>query len=164
MVTLYDVNENDATLSVLEGSYKYHNDFFNKKKEKENITIKSDWYKLDESKNESQYFINKGCKQKCVLASKGSLILWNSKTFHQGTEANKERNNPNFRLVVYICMTPRDLATESYINKKNLHLKIKEQQIIGHIDQNYFQKPLPNIKKLDKPILTDFGKRIAGLI
>lgn len=81
MITLYDVNEHDASLMVLEKSHKYHSDFFLDFDKK----IKSDWYKLTE--NEFHYFLDKGCMPWCVMATKGSLILWNSKTIHQGIEA-----------------------------------------------------------------------------
>ena len=60
-VTAYDVNKGDATLAFLEKSHKYHKNF----KEYNNITEKSDWYKLKE--DEINYFISKGCKKKINL-------------------------------------------------------------------------------------------------
>ena len=67
MVNLYDVNDGDATLSILEKSHNYHSSFF----EDNNIDNRSDWYKLkNEDINEKQYFINKGCKQYKTVVDK----------------------------------------------------------------------------------------------
>lgn len=167
MVTLYDINENDATLSILEGSHKYHEDFFKSKQ----LSIKDDWYKLNKETDEINYFIDKGCKPFCVKATKGSLILWNSKTFHQGTEPQKNRIQKNTRLVIYVCMTPKSWASEASIKKKQK--AFLEQRTTYHwphrpklfsMKPQTYGKPLPNITKLPIPILTDHGKSLAGLI
>ncbi len=75
MINLYDVTKGDGTLSILTGSNNLHEHFFTEK----NITEKSDWYKI--SDQDLQWFIDKGCQWKNVLAPAGSMILWDSRTF-----------------------------------------------------------------------------------
>jgi hypothetical protein len=96
LVNLYPVNDGDATLMVLEKSHLLHHDFFTSI----NKNYASDWYQMEEGQEE--YFINKGCKRYCVKAPIGSLILWDSRTFHQGIEAFKQRQQENFRMVIYV--------------------------------------------------------------
>ena len=89
-VTLYDINKYDASLCIFEGSHKSHESFF----KDHNITIKKDWFRLDK-KLQYEYLKNKGHEQKCVLAERGSIVLWDSRLFHQGIEPQKERETPN---------------------------------------------------------------------
>ena len=114
MITLYDVNPGDATLRVLKGSHNYHQDFFNTY----NLKVKQDWYKIEDDKME--YFDQ--FEKNCVLAKAGSLILWDSRTFHQGIEPRKERQKANFRGIVYVCLTPKNgLILKIFLkNKKHL--------------------------------------------
>ena len=51
------------------------------------------------------YFNN--CKQSAVKAEIGSMILWDSRTFHQGIGSSINRNKENFRMVIYITMMPK---------------------------------------------------------
>jgi hypothetical protein len=48
-----------------------------------------------------EYLLEKGCEPKAIKATAGSLILWDSRTFHQGKEPNKNREIENFRMVCY---------------------------------------------------------------
>lgn len=165
MVTLNDVNDNDATLAVLEGSHKYHNEFF----KSNGLSVKSDWYKLNKDLNEISYFEHKGCEMKCIKATKGSLILWNSKTFHQAIEAQKIRNQKNTRAVIYVCMTPRSWTTETTLKRKRI--AFKERRTTNHwphrpkmfpLKPQTYGKELPNIKILPEPTLAELGKKLAG--
>jgi ectoine hydroxylase-related dioxygenase (phytanoyl-CoA dioxygenase family) len=112
MVNLYDVTKGDGTLSILTGSHKLHEDFFSE----HNIEEKSDWYKI--SDQHLEWFIDRGCEWKNVLAPAGSMIFWDSRTFHMAIEPQKRRPNQNFRFVVYVCMKPRSGADLKDINKK----------------------------------------------
>lgn len=109
-VTAYDVNEGDATLTFLESSHKYHNDFREKfhsiyptTNEKENKKLKDDWYLL--SVKEVKFYTQKGCVEKCIKCPAGSMVFWDSRTIHAGKEALQSREKPNFRCVGYICCT-----------------------------------------------------------
>jgi len=96
------VNVGDATLQFLEQSSKYHEEFGNTLSNK----YVKDWY------------TQKGCVLKRVICSAGSIILWDSRTMHQGVESIQKRKSPNFRTVVYVCMTPRKLVSTCQIQKK----------------------------------------------
>lgn len=102
MLNLYPVERGDATLTVMEGSHLYHDLFFDDIK----YNQPNDWYRLKDG--EKKYFENIGCAQYCVEAPVGSLILWDSRTFHQGIEAQKGRHRANHRMVVYCCMMPKN--------------------------------------------------------
>lgn len=162
-ITGLDINEYDATLSFMEGSNKYHNDF----KQKYNITDKSDWYKL--SKQEESFYYDKGCVIKNIKCPKGSLVLWDSRTIHCGIEADKRRKIQNIRAVIYLCYMPRKLCNEANIKKKQK--AFNELRTTTHYpckiklfskDPLTYGGPMPNITEIEKPILTDLGKRLAG--
>ena len=98
-MNLFDVNEGDATLRVIERSHLKHADFF---KERKIEKCSGDWYRPDE--NVMLYF--KELPKIHVKAKSGDMLLWNSKTFHCGGEASGIRKEPNFRLAEYVCMVP----------------------------------------------------------
>ena len=107
-VTGFDVNEGDATLAFYESSHKYHKKFAKKFK----ITDKSDWYKLN--KDEEQFFIDNKCKEIRIKCPKGSIVFWDSRTIHCGTEALKERKKINYRAVIYLCYMPKNYLQIKY--------------------------------------------------
>src|SRR6185436_11401998 len=112
-VTGLDVNEGDASLVVLEGSNRYHGDVAKKFK----LTDKSDWNLL--TPEQTDYYINvKGCRKVSIRCPKGSMVFWDSRTIHCGHEPMKDREEPNFRSIAYICCTPRSLATKKVLEKK----------------------------------------------
>lgn len=163
-VTGYDVNEGDATLSVFEGSHNFHEEC----KNKFNITNPSDWYKI--KKEHYEFYDMKGCKEYNVLSKAGSLVFWDSRTIHQGKLPMETRKEPNTRLVVYICQTPRNRMSEEDLKKKQQ--AFYDSRMTSHwphkvtlFPENpypYHGKKLLEINKLPQPILTDLGKKLAG--
>jgi len=161
LVTLYDVNPGDATLRVMKGTNNYHQDFFTS----HNIKEKNDWYKL---KPEELNYFDK-FEKNSILATAGSLILWDSRTFHQGVEPRKERKEQNFRGIVYVCMTPKSWSDERNILKKQKAFNEMRMtthwphkvKLFGKKPQTY-GKELPDVSQLDKPKLTELGKKLAG--
>jgi hypothetical protein len=162
-ITGLDVNDGDATLSFLEGSNKYHNDFANEYK----ITDKDDWYKL--SKEEEQFYINKGCEYKNIKCPKGSLVFWDSRTIHCGVEASKTRSIANFRAIIYLCYMPRKLCSKALLKKKQK--AFNELRTTNHYPCNpklfpkmprTYGNEIPIITQIDKPILNELGKKLAG--
>lgn len=172
-VTAYDVNDGDATLTVLESSHKYHEEFsktykFDKEEDKKKISeLKQNWYKL--TKEEEQFYYEKGCVRTAIKCPKGSLVLWDSRTIHCGKESDKERKEPNTRFIVYVCMMPRKLSNPLNIKKKQkafqemrmtthwpckIKLFPKNPRTYGRIQQKS--------TKLPEPKLTELGKRLAG--
>lgn len=67
------VNEGDTTFIVLEGSYKYHNDFTKEFEE----TSPDDWFLLNQE--QIKWYIDaKKCIKKIIKCSAGSLVLRDS--------------------------------------------------------------------------------------
>lgn len=162
-VTALDVNENDATLAVYEGSHAYHAEFA----EKFGVTKKDNWYKLDTE--EQKEFYRSRCEERYIKCPRGSIVLWDSRTIHCGVEPRKTRSAPNTRCVAYLCYMPRSLASDKELAKKvaayengrmtshwpcKVKLFPKQPQTYG--------RPVSETCGLPAPILTDMGRRLAG--
>lgn len=162
-ITGLDINEYDSTFSFFEGSNKYHAEF----KTKYNITDKSNWYKLN--KQQETFYYDKGCNIKNIKCPKGSMVFWDSRTIHCGIEADKTRKIPNIRAVIYLCYMPRNLSNVSNIKKKQK--AFTELRTTSHYPckiKLFSKNPrtyggiMPTITPIDKPILSDLGKKLAG--
>lgn len=163
-VTGLDVEEGDATLAFMEGSNKYHDEF----REKFGITDRSDWFRLEESEHKA-FYDEKGCIDRKIHCPAGSVVFWDSRTIHCGTEPLKRRKNKNLRNVAYICMTPRNRASDAMINKKRK--AFKDLRMTSHWphkpklfpkNPRTYGNPLPNITQVKEPKLTELGLRLAG--
>ena len=162
-VTAYDVDEGDATLAFMESSNNYHEEFSKK------FCIKnmSDWYKHTEE--EQKFYEDKGCEAKRIICKAGSMVFWDSRTIHCGTEAVRKRTEKKLRNVVYICMTPRERATEANLKKKrNTFENLRMTTHTPHkpklfpVNPRTYGGPLPNVVSVTIPNLTSLGKRLAG--
>lgn len=164
-VNLYPVNEGDATLLIYEGSHKWHERYFIDRKISD---TKEDWHRLDEVGY--QYFAKAGCKPYRVKAGVGSIVLWDSRTFHQGGEPLKERKEPNFRMVSYVCMMSRDGVSQGIMNKR---IKaFQELRVTNHWPNNpklfpklprtYGNSP-PEINMIHPPVLNAVRQRLIGM-
>jgi len=163
-VNAYDTNEGDATLVILENSNKYHSDF-----QKEfNITDKKDWFKL-QNKEQYKFYINKGCREVAIKCPRGYGVFWDSRTLHYGNPVQKNASdNYNYRCVVYICMTPRSLATGKDLEKRK---KIFEDlrmtshwphkpRLFPKVPQTYGKKIL-DIADIDMDIVKEYINEIG---
>ena len=162
-VTGFDVNEGDATLAFYESSNKFHAEFGSTF----GITNKSDWYKL--TKDEEAFFIEKGCVEKKIKCPQGSLVWWDSRTIHCGTEAMRTRKKANFRSIIYVCYQPRIFATEKQLIKKQK--AFNELRMTSHWpckgklfpkNPRTYGNPLPEITTIPPPKLNELGKKLAG--
>ena len=105
LVTLNDVGESDATLTVLRGSHEHWREYFltfPPKAGKEG----EDWHRCT-SAEQVEWFKARGCVEVAVPMGAGAVALWNSKTFHFGREPLEGRVTPVNRLVAYVCYVPR---------------------------------------------------------
>jgi len=162
-VTAYDVDPGDATLAFMESSNIYHEEFA----QKFEIKDKSDWYK--HTREEQKFYEDKGCEEKKITCKEGSMVFWDSRTIHCGTEAVRKRDEKKLRNVVYICMTPRERATEANLKKKrkafeNLRMTTHtpHKPKLFPVNPRTYGGPLPNVTQVSKPNLTSLGKRLAG--
>lgn len=165
LVPLFDVEKGDATLLVLEGSHLLHEEFgkeFGLSKEKD------DWWKL--TPEQVDWYISKGCKPAAVLAKAGDLVLWDSRTIHQGKESDKDRARPTHRLVFYVCQEPRRNATPLQIKKKQDAFKKRrmtthwpaKNKLFG-VNPRTYGKQLPVVNVNTKNIeLSELGLKLCG--
>lgn len=162
-ITAFDVNPEDATLEFMEKSHKYHQDFAQDFKKED----KSDWYKLTDE--ETNYYLEKGCSIERISCPAGSMVFWDSRTIHCGSNALKTRKEYNYRLVVYLCYMPRSQATQKELKKKQK--AFQELRMTSHwpVKSKLFSKnprtyggKLPTITNIDSPVLTELGKKLSG--
>jgi ectoine hydroxylase-related dioxygenase (phytanoyl-CoA dioxygenase family) len=163
-VTGYDVHEDDATLLFLEKSHLYHQEF----KDHFEIEKKEDWLQLSEE--QIKFYLDKGCEQKRISCPAGSLVLWDSRTIHCGSEPIKGREHKTFRNVSYICMMPRKLSTKANIEKKvKAFNNLRTTTHWAHRTKLFSKMPrtyggvIPNVKQINPPTLSELGKKLAGL-
>jgi hypothetical protein len=163
-VTGFDVNEGDATLAFYERSNNYHTEFG----EAFNVTDTSNWYKMD-SVEKINFYKERGCVEMRIKCPAGSMVLWDSRTIHCGSEPIKGRAQPNFRCVAYLCYMPRHMATQKKIDKK---IKaFNEMRMTTHWPcevKLFAKKPrtygaeVSEITLLERPEISDLGRRLVG--
>ncbi len=167
-VTGLDVNEGDGTLTILEGSHKYHEEFA--KRFHPNDDNKVDWYKLVSQEELDFFLVEKKCKRVSMKCPKGSLVLWDSRTMHCGQEPVRNRPKPNHRCVAYVCMVPRALATAKNIKKKRDAFNDKRttshwpqySKVFAKRPRTYGKPILIKEGVLPDPKLTPLGLKLAG--
>jgi len=160
-VTAHDVNEMDATLSVIEGTHK--KPIREQFRKKFNITNKKDWYKLDDT--EVSFFDN--CPRVNITCPKGSLVLWDSRLLHCGKEPTKGRAESNVRQVCYVSYQPRYMATNAALKKRKK--AFEELRMTNHsaanpmlfaVNPRTYGRPMINNPRMPVPALTDVGKAL----
>lgn len=160
-ITGLDIDDGDATLSIMEGSHKFHKEF----KERFDIKDKKDWYKL----SQLQQSFYDDCSIANIKCPKGSLVLWDSRTIHCGIESSKGRPNPKNRYVAYLCYMPRKLATKANLKKKQKAFEDLRTtshnpcsgRLFGKSPQTY-GKTIEEITIINRPELSELGMKLAG--
>ena len=162
-VTARDVNEGDATLTLLQGSHKLHARF----RDRFDIKSKDDWYKLNQE--EIEFYKENGCRQLDITCPAGSLVLWDSRTIHSGKEAVKTRGETNMRIVSYLCYTPRSLANKNTIKKRiKAFEELRTTSHWPHKAKLFSKFPrifggeLPKVKEIKEPLLDVTGYKLVG--
>jgi hypothetical protein len=163
-----DTEEGDATLCVLEGSHKYHAEFkqqFNHLTENE---LKNNWFILSEA--HINWFIQeKNCELKYIKCPKGSLVLWDSRLIHSGSEPMKNRPNPKMRIVSYLCYMPKQMSSnknnqkriKAYEELRTTSHWVDDVKIFPKIPRTYGE-PIPPINNIVPPVLTNLGMSLVG--
>jgi hypothetical protein len=158
-VTAFDVNENDATLVILESSHKYHKDCG----ELFNITSPKNFKVL--SKEELDFYLDK-CNKNYITCPKGSLVLWDSRTVHYACEASQKRINQNIRCISYLCYASKKLLDES--NKKIRKTAFDHLYSSNHDPLNVtlkYNSPYDDnddiTTKINRPVLTELGLNLC---
>ncbi len=170
VVNYEDAGDDDASLFVGEGTHVMHSELFqmNGKEPKEN------WFVLD--KDDVVWLIKEKRAQFVkVNAPAGSVILFDTRAFHQGYPGVSHKNNSRFRYVQYVSMTPEIRTT-----KKDLALKLESIEkglVTSHFSSNnikVFPLPASYDKVFEKLFLSNRApnhskwserrKQLAGLL
>ena len=169
-VTGNDVEEGDATLAFFEGSNKYHAEFGERFGEGDvKKTLGSgDWYKLCNDE-QLKFYYDLGCEPKCIKCPAGSMVFWDSRTIHCGVESTKKRVNKKPRAVIYLCYTPRRLASEAVLRKRiSAFENMRTTNHWPHKPKLFPKKPrtygaeLKEVADLPPPKLSILGKKLVG--
>lgn len=163
-VNFFDVQPGDGTLTVLLRSHAQ----FQHVPSSLNVPDKS-FVMLKTVPGLQEWYEEQGCEQVRIQAPAGSMVLWDTKTIHSGSNPLKGRASPNWRLVVYTCMMPRTLSSPKDIQRR---ISIFER---GRMSNHYAAKPqmfaaLPRtyggklvaVKPLPTPVLTNLGRKLVG--
>lgn len=165
-VTLEHMNEDDATLLVLEKTHQHHADFL---KHFDADFGNSDWVKL-KPHHETWLRQQVGVQERRVVAPKGSMVLWDSRTVHCSSVPLPARREPHWRYVIYTCQMPAEGATAAQRTKRQK--AFLERRTTNHypIDGTLFPKPsaFPAWRKgrwllpsLEYPVqLTPLGRKL----
>ena len=158
LVALTDNTE--RTLVVYEGSHKLHEEYA----KEYNLTSTKDWLLIEHN------YLDKISDKKRVLNVKaGSLVLWDSRTFHQ----NQYGNNNEERIVQYVSYLPRCNLTKKMFEKRQKYFTDKRTtshwaypvKVNGKQPQNYGDAKLKiNYSELVEPKLEDLIEEITKII
>ena len=110
----------DNSLVVYEGSNKLHSSYFkDKNMEKES----NNWQKIDKN-----YLRSIEDNRLVLNVPAGSLVLWDSKTFHQNIMQNKSEE----RLVQYVCYLSKNHKKNTKTMKEKRLKYFKERRLTSH--------------------------------
>ena len=161
IVSLTD-NTNNSLL-VYEGSHKLHKEYFKSRGLEDDS---KNWQLIDHS-----YLDEIKEKKKLLKIPAGSLVLWDSRTFHQNIVSDSTEE----RLVQYICMKPKNSRDNSASQTKKRLKYLEELRTTSHwpypIKVNSLQprtfgndEYLINYDVLSRPNLEPYMNKIKTLI
>lgn len=109
-INFFDTNEGDACFAGMIGSQNCHEYYCRSM----GLNFKEDWVKIEKP----EILTAIGCIPVRAYCKRGSLVLWDSRLAHYGSQPLKGRSNPNFRALVYLCYMPRSLIDENTKKKR----------------------------------------------
>jgi hypothetical protein len=110
----------ERTLIVYEGSHLLHNTYF----EERNIKSSKNWHKID------PLYLSDLVDSKRVLdVPAGSLVLWDSRTFHQNQYGLPDSEE---RIVQYVCYFPRNHEKNTKAIQKKREKYFNEKRTTTH--------------------------------
>ena len=153
----------ERTLIVYEGSHLYHKKYF----EEKGIKSKTNWHLIDHD-----VLDNLKETKRALEVSAGSLVIWDSRCFHQNRFGAPESEE---RMVQYVCYYPKDHKKNTLAIQKKRNKYFEERRTTSHwpapIKVNAKQgrtfgddSILIDYSKLKAPILDDMMDEIKKLI
>ena len=155
-------NNSERTLVVYEGSHKLHEEYATEY----NLTSTKDWLLIEQN-----YLDKISDKRKVLNIKAGSLVLWDSRTFHQNQYGNNETKEE--RIVQYVSYLPRCNLSKKMLEKRQKYFVDKRTtshwaypvKVNGKQPQNYGDNRLIiNYSELVEPKLDDLAGDITKLI
>ncbi len=167
ILNLEETTNVDGRLQVLRGSHLLQNEFVAAFPEV--LGQKNDYLKYSEPQ---LAWLKARCSVVDVVAPAGSLICWDSRTSHHNMSPSSSQVLERWRYGIYLCYTPRSLATPKVLLKKQLAFqKLRETSHNPHRFR-LFGKPQtwggPKLETLytdsnpSPPTLTALGMQLAG--
>jgi hypothetical protein len=165
-VNLWPVCPGDATLTALRRSHTLISDAAREF----NITERSRFNMLKQHEGMEEWYSEMGCEQVRVMAPEGSVVVWDNRTVHSGSQPERGRPNPSWRGVVYVCMVPRYWDTPPKILVKRID-RFEKGRSTGHhpVKVHTFPalprtwgKAVPVITPLPPAELTVLGRKLVG--
>ncbi|KAL2857316.1 hypothetical protein BJY01DRAFT_242388 [Aspergillus pseudoustus] len=169
LLNLAPAGPEDGGLLLMVGSSALFEEYFTSFKARGRTDVDAKHYDFYMFEPEDiAWFESKGCHQIKVNAEPGDLVLWDSRTIHHVAPIKSDV----IRSVLYICMTPANLAKPEDIQYKAELFKRFEAtthwphcNIWGHgkARVNGEIDPLERNEPLEKPVITDQILRMAGV-
>jgi len=152
----------ERTLVVYEGSHLLHEQYMREK----GLTGKKNWQLIEHS-----YLETIKDKKRVLKVKAGSLVLWDSRTFHQ----NQYGKPGEERIVQYVCFLPKDHIQNTKAQHEKRVKYYEERRTTSHWPypvhvnglqpQTYGNTDLMlDYEKLSKPDLSVFDERIREII
>jgi ectoine hydroxylase-related dioxygenase (phytanoyl-CoA dioxygenase family) len=152
----------ERTLCVYEGSHLLHERYMKEK----GLTGKKNWQPIDHAYLES---IKES--KRVLKVNAGSLVLWDSRTFHQ----NQYGKTGEERIVQYVCFLPKNNIKNTAVQHKKRVKYYEERRTTSHwaypIHVNGLQPRtfgnaalIIDYSQLNKPDLSEFDEKIRQII
>lgn len=163
-VTALPVEDGDATLGVVTKSHQYHEEVARRWPA---LVGPKNWVRYDDEV--VHFFETKGGEHVRITCPAGSLVLWDSRTAHQGAPPLKDRATPKFRAVCYVCYLPRSIAAPKDIVKKREAYTARRttshwpnRAINFALKPRTYGKTLPRARGARVAALSALGRKLAG--
>lgn len=155
LINMFDTEEGDASLCIFLRSHLYFPQYANRKVEEfiartgksTDKDLKKefggDFNKIDDL----DYFTSRGCREVRITCPRGSMVLWDSRMLHDGSQPIRGRPKPNIRSVIYVCMLPTHRISEFSGTKKTFIKKSLEMVAGGRTSNHWPQRRLMENKQ-----------------
>lgn len=155
----------ERTFMVYEGTHNYHKQYF----EEQEINNNNDWNLIDHDVLNREDIKE---KKRILEVPAGSLVLWDSRIFHQNRYG---KPNSEERIVQYVCYLPSSHKSNTKAMKEKRRKYFEERRLTSHWPAPIKVNPLQprtygndelliDYNKLKKPNLDRFMNKIEKIL